>query len=184
MNQEYQSISMIRGNLDEIPSFDLPPSFSIKWYEPGDEKRWVEIQKSADHYNTITLELFNREFNKDTEALAQRQCFLTDLHGTAIGTATAWFDSNHNGLPYGRLHWVAIVPRLQGQGLAKPLLTTVCQRLRKLGHRRVYLTTSPERIPAINLYLEFGFAPEIKDIHDSEIWVDIKRRLRKKGELT
>ena len=172
---------MIRENLDEIPSFELPPFFSIKWYEPGDEKRWVEIQKRADQYNTITLELFDREFNRDTESLAQRQCFLIDTQGTPIGTATAWFDNNHNGLPHGRLHWVAIVPEFQGQGLAKPLLTTVCQRLSELGHRRTYLNTSPRRIPAINLYLEFGFVPEIKDIHDSQVWDDIhKTRLSRK----
>jgi GNAT superfamily N-acetyltransferase len=184
MNQENHSISMIRENLDEIPRFDVPPSFSIKWYEPGDEKRWVEIQKSADHYNTITPELFDREFNKDTQSLAQRQCYLIDIHGIPIGTATAWFDNDHNGLPYGRLHWVAIAPKLQGQGLAKPLLTAVCQRLRELGHTRAYLTTSSERIPAINLYLGFGFAPEIKDLHDSEVWDDVQRRIRMKKRLT
>jgi GNAT superfamily N-acetyltransferase len=180
VNKKYQSISMIRENLDGIASFELSPSFSIKWYEPGDEESWVKIQKDADQYNTITLELFDREFDRDIESLAQRQCFLIDMHGTAIGTATAWFDNNHNGLPYGRLHWLAIVPKLQGQGLAKPLLTTVCQRLRDLGHRRAYLTTSPKRIPAINLYLEFGFAPEIKNTHDSDLWDDIQRKRRKK----
>jgi GNAT superfamily N-acetyltransferase len=180
MNQKYQSVCMIRESLDEIPSFELPPSFSIKWYESGDEKPWLEIQKSADLYNTITLELFDREFNRDTDSLAQRQCFLIDPHGTAVGTATAWFDSKYNGLLYGRLHWVAIVPKMQGMGLAKPLLTILCQRLRELGHRQAYLTTSPERIPAINLYLEFGFAPEIKDIHDSDIWDGIQREMRKK----
>ena len=183
MNQEYESVTMIRENFDEITCFELPPSFSINWYEPGQEKSWVEIQRSADQYNTITLELFDREFNRNTESLAQRQCFLIDMHGTAIGTGTAWFD-NHNGLPYGRLHWVAIVPKMQGLGLAKPLLTTLCQRLRELGHRRAYLTTSPERIPAINLYLEFGFAPEIKDIHDSEVWDDIQNNIRKKRSRT
>ncbi len=180
MNQKYQSVIMTRETLDEIPRFELPPAFSFKWYEPGDEKPWFEIQKSADQYNTITLELFDREFNRDTESLAQRQCFLIDIDGTAIGTATAWFNSNRNGLPNGRLHWVAIVPRFQGQGLAKPLLTTVCQRLRELGHSRTYLSTSSQRIPAINLYLEFGFIPEIKNMHDSEVWDDIQTRLRQK----
>ena len=181
MNQKHRSISMIRENLDRIASFDLPRSFSIKWYERGDEKLWVDIQKRADHYNTISFELFDREFNRDIESLARRQCFLIDKHGTAIGTATAWFDNNHNGLPYGRVHWVAIVPESQGQGLSKPLLTTVCQRLSTMGHKRAYLNTSPERIPAINLYLKFGFVPEIKDIHDSEVWDEIHRRMTEKG---
>ena len=184
MIRGYQSVSMIRESLDDIHCFELPACFSIKWHEPGDEKSWVNIQKSADQYNTITLELFDREFNKDNESLTQRQCFLIDMHGTAVGTATAWFDDNYNGVSYGRVHWVAIVPRLQGQGLAKPLLSAVCQRLRDLGHKRAYLTTSLERIPAINLYLKFGFAPEIRDIHDSEIWADIQRRIRTATKLT
>jgi GNAT superfamily N-acetyltransferase len=178
--QKNESVSMIRANLDDIPTFELPPSFSIRWYEQGDDRSWINIQKHADQYNTITRELFEREFNNDAESLAERQCFLIDLHGTAIGTATAWFDNNYDGRPYGRVHWVAIIPRLQGQGLAKPLLTTVCQRLRDLGHQRAYLITSSERIPAINLYLRFGFAPEIKSIYDSEIWTDIQKRVEKR----
>ena len=180
MGQEYKIVTMIRENLDDIPTFELPSSFSIKWYEPGDERTWISIQTRADQFNTITRELFDREFNDDAESLMQRQCFLIDLHGTAIGTATAWFDHNYDARPFGRVHWVAIIPRLQGQGLAKPLLTTVCERLRDLGHQRAYLTTSPERIAAINLYLGFGFVPEIKSIHDSDIWNDVQKRIEKR----
>jgi GNAT superfamily N-acetyltransferase len=182
-SQKYETVSMIRENLDDIPTFELPLSFSIRWYELGDDRSWINIQKHADRYNTITSELFDREFNNDAESLARRQCFLIDTNGTAVGTATAWFGGKYHGRPYGRLHWVAIVPRVQGQGLAKPLLTTVCQRLRDLGHQRAYLSTSPERIPAINLYLGFGFAPEIKNTHDSEIWTDIQKRVAKRIRL-
>jgi GNAT superfamily N-acetyltransferase len=78
------------------------------------------------------------------------------------------------GREYGRVHWVAIVPEWQRHGLAKPLLTVVCQRLQELGHERAYLTTAPERIPAINLYLSFGFVPEVRSDEALRAWKEIE----------
>ena len=65
----------------------------------------------------------------------------------ANGTTTAWYNEDYRGLPFGRVHWVAIVPEMQGRGLAKPIMSAVCHRLRELGHGRAYLTTTTVRIP-------------------------------------
>ena len=62
------------------------------------------------------------------------------------------------------------------EGLAKPLMTVVCNRLRELGHQRAYLTTATIRIPAIRLYLKFGFRPDIQNEQDRQAW----RRLQEK----
>ncbi|HEY2933181.1 MAG TPA: GNAT family N-acetyltransferase [Acidobacteriota bacterium] len=161
---------MTRENLDFIPAFDLPPDYFLRWYRPGDERHWVEIQRQADRYNAITPDLFERQFGANKDMLLQRQCFLTDRSGAPIGTATAWFNPDYRGKPYGRVHWVAIVPEMQGRGLSKPLLSAVCNRLRQLGHLRAYLTTAPQRTPAIHLYLKFGFLPEITGPEDAEVW--------------
>jgi GNAT superfamily N-acetyltransferase len=177
MKQEYVSICMIRQKLDAIPDYTLPSSFSFKWYQPGDEEHWLEIHRRADQYNQITPALFERQFNNDTQSLAARQCFILDVEGRPIGTATAWFDPDYQGKDYGRVHWVAIVPELQGQGLAKPLLTMICRRLREMGHERAYLMTAPERIPAINLYLKFGFQPEVRSEVELKAWQGIEETL-------
>src|SRR5207248_4802613 len=95
--------------------------------------------------------------------LVERQCYLLNAFGQAIGTGTAWFNDNFEGKSFGRVHWLAILPEFQGRGLGKPLLTAICSRLRDLGHERAYLTTSTQRIPAIRLYLRFGFVPLIRD---------------------
>ena len=178
MGQDYVCVTMAREGLGGLPAYALPAPFSFRWYRPGDERLWLEIQASADEHNDITPGLFEGQFGGDAEALAARQCFLIDGEGRAVGTATAWFDRVYEGREWGRVHWVALVPRMQGRGLAKPLLAAVCGRLRELGHERAYLTTAPERIPAIGLYLKFGFAPVLKTESDAAVWREVQKRLR------
>jgi len=171
-------VSMIRENLENIPQFSLPSGFSIRWFREGDAELWLQIHSVADLYNTITPELFVNQFGTDSSVLEKRQCFLFNNQGRAIGTASAWFDDNYNGTRYGRVHWVAIVPDMQGKGLSKPLMTIICNRLRELEHKRTYLTTSTNRFPAISLYDKFSFVPEIKNPQDQAIWDKFEPKLR------
>jgi len=81
------------------------------------------------------------------------------------------------------VHYVAIIPDEQGRGLAKPLLTVVCNRLRELGHTRGYLITQSVRIKAINLYAEFGFVPHIQDSEAMKIWSELQSKLKKPFDI-
>ena len=189
-------LTMVRENLNNIPEHALPAGYSVRWYQPGDEKEWLAIHTAADTHNHITSELYARAFGGAEDLLKERQCFLIDSNDRAIGTATAWFHeskcgnskpgssrgneaptisdfgfriSNFNGASWGRVHWVAIVPEQQGRGLAKPLMTVVCHRLRELGHTHAYLTTSRARVVAINLYRTFGFVPMIGRVEGAEM---------------
>jgi GNAT superfamily N-acetyltransferase len=156
MKERNVPVVMLRDHLDKIPEFDLPGGYFIQEYRPGDEETWVSIQSAADLYNTITLDLFRQEFGHDPNPLSERQLYLCSGENQYIGTATAWF-GDYEGKNYGRVHWVAMAPVFQGRGLAKPLMTAVCNQLKVLGHNRAYLTTSSARVAAINLYLKFGF---------------------------
>jgi len=175
---------MIRRSLDDVPQYVLPAPYRVVWYRPGCEEWWRRIQTAADRFNTIGPDLFEVEFGTDEALLSQRQCFLLDERGVPFATATAWFNDDYGGRPFGRVHWVAIVPEMQGRGLSKPLLTLVCNRLRELGHERAYLTTSTARIPAINLYLKFGFVPEIRTASDAALWRVVMQRLARKSGRT
>lgn len=177
MPLENIAVTMVRNDLEAIPGYPLPAPYTIRWYQPGDEDHWVDIHLEADPYNTITHALFAKEFGADVALLAERQAYLCDADGTPIGTASAWFNHNYHGAAYGRVHWVAIRPARQGAGLAKPLMTAICHRLRELGHQRVYLVTSTARLPAISLYLKFGFRPEIRAEQDRAAWQQVRRRL-------
>jgi GNAT superfamily N-acetyltransferase len=170
-------VTMVRPHLEEIPAHTLPASYFLRTYRPGDEQAWVEIQTAADRYNTITSDLFVREFGRDKSVLVERQLYICDADDAAIGTAAAWFSNSYRGQLFGQVHWVAIVPHKQGLGLSKPLMAAVCDRLKELGHSQAYLTTSTARIPAINLYLQFGFKPQIDNTEDAEVWRKLQSHL-------
>jgi GNAT superfamily N-acetyltransferase len=191
-------VKMTRVNLDGLPEFTLPPGFALRWYQQGDEAHWLRIHLVADRLNQITPELFQKEFAVDQDrglptaagrerqsgmssairTLGERQCYLLAPHGEVIGTGTAWFNDDFEGARWGRVHWVAILPEFQGQGLGKALMSVICQRLRELGHRRAYLTTSTARIPAIRLYSQFGFEPLVRNEEEAAVWRALQPHLK------
>ena len=180
MNQP-QEIFMKRVNLENIPQFDLPESFSIRNYHKGDEENWFKIYKAADHYNKIYSSMFKEYFGADEEKLARRQFYVCNFKGEAIATATAWYNKDYYGEKIGRIHWVAVHPDYQGKGLAKPLLSTVMNRLKDLGHKQCYLRTLNIRTPAIKLYLSYGLKPDIHNANDELLWKDIQQRFEDQG---
>lgn len=168
-------VDMLRPDLQRLPAVPLPHGFAARWYEAGDERLWLDIQKRTERHCPISPELFVKDFGNDPAVIHPRQCFLLDAAGQAVATATAWFDPDYHGAPAGRLHWVAVVPELQGRGLSKPLLAIVLGRMRDLGHERAYLVTSTARVTAIRLYFRFGFVPAVHNAEDEAIWREWRR---------
>ena len=148
---------MVRDPLAGFPEYALPEGFALRPYAPGDEAAWRRIHLEADLFTDVPSELFRAQFGHDEKELARRQLYLAAPEGVSVGTASAWYGTEDRWKGWGRVHWVAIVPRWQGRGLAKPLMSAVLARLAELGHDRAYLTTHAVRTPAIGLYARFGF---------------------------
>jgi GNAT superfamily N-acetyltransferase len=151
------TVLMIRENLYDLPIFRVPAPFCIRWYQPGDENAWVALQAPFYKRGAVTLDLFREQFGTDVAALSARQSYLLNEAQEPVGTAAGWTYDGFRGPEYGRVHWVALARDYHGQGLSKPLLGAVCQRLLELGHTKAYLTTSRRRPAAIALYSSFGF---------------------------
>jgi GNAT superfamily N-acetyltransferase len=151
---------MVNRDLLAVPSCELAPGLSLHWYEPGNEKWWVAIHKLADRFNESTTKLFAQQFANPKLRLSERQCYFLDKLGHPVATATAWAECHGRFAGFGRVHWVAVVPARQNQGIGGMLVSTVCQRLVSLGYTRAFLTTSTLRPAAIHLYQKSGFRIE------------------------
>jgi GNAT superfamily N-acetyltransferase len=172
-----EEVWMVNERLADAPIIAFPARYRLRWYAPGDADIWLRIQRAADRHNTFEANTFAHEFGEDEDRLKQRVGFLLDPWRTPIGTISAWANE-FNGREYGRIHWVAILPEEQGKGLGKPMMSAACQRLLELGHTSAYLDTGTARVPAINLYRQFGFEPVMRDDHEQEIWRELAPHLK------
>jgi len=174
---EPSRILMVRQSLEGFPVLPVPEGFALRWYEPGFEEHWLSIHLAAEKEIPITPELFTRRFGSDPAVLAARQCYLFSPDGIPVGTVTGWLDPEFEGAPHGRVHFLAVAPAWQGKGLAKVLMSSILQRLKKLGPPRAYLATSSNRLRAIRLYLNFGFTPLAKTGEAQALWQEILRAI-------
>jgi GNAT superfamily N-acetyltransferase len=171
-------VMMLRSDLHNIHPHPLPPPYTIGWYKEGDEHHWLEIKGQSDQFHTADLAYFIQTYSEQRALLSQRQMYLYDAAGKAVGTVTAWFE-NRAGKTYGKINWMLLLPEVQRLGLSKALLTLCLQRLGELGHTQAFLYTLTARIAAINLYRQFGFVPLMGDRSDFEAWDEVNVRLNK-----
>lgn len=170
-------VNMLHRDLRRAPSFPLPHGYRMRPYRPGDLDTWLWIQ-AADPFFVPTAETFAASMPGDDAYLGSRVLFLLDPAGAAIGTITAWSSAKLTGEEIGQIHWVALVPTARGRGLGKPLLSTACAALRERGYSRAFLETNTRRVPALNLYLQFGFEPLLRDEGEQAAWRAIAPHLR------
>jgi len=174
---EYHEIFLTRAHLTELVSSPLPAGFYFRNYEFQDEENWFRIYKASDNYNKVYSTTFKEYFGAKAQKLEKRQIYICNSDGLAVATATAWYDKDFSGQSWGRVHWVAVHPDYQGQGLANCLLSEVLKRLKQCGHEKAYLRTYTMRLKAIRLYLNFGFMPLIRSSEDEEIWKSLAKKV-------
>jgi GNAT superfamily N-acetyltransferase len=168
-------LSMFCSTLDNIPQFALPNGYTMRPYQKGDIQHWLDFHIPLFDEGDITEALFWREYGRDETVLAQRQFYM--MHDDKVmGSISAWFGDEERDIHLGRIHWIVLHEGYRGKGLSKPLLAFTMNKLKELGHTQAYLTTDTDLIPAINLYLKFGFQPEIDSDELQLVWDDFMKR--------
>jgi GNAT superfamily N-acetyltransferase len=170
-------LEMERLTLDALPPHASGSASTIRGCQSGDEIAWRRIQTEADRYNTITSSLFTDQFDTNTSEHSRRILFAVSPNGEAVSTSAAWWGSSPSDI-WGRVHWVAVLPEWQRRGIGRGLLVATCHRLKELGHKKAFLTTSPVRLEALHLYVSLGFFPRITGPGDREVWREIASSLR------
>lgn len=177
-------LGLVRPHLNDLPAAVLPADYCWRWFRLGDAAHWLHIHHDADPFNDISPELFTRQFGVDFKHLANRQLYVQDPIGRVVGTGTAWSDESRPEGPCGRVYWLAVLRQFQGLGLGKSILAAVCTRLRELGYPRACVMTSSGRLPAVNLYLQLGFQPEMHTAEDHILWEHVFEALKTRGHVS
>ena len=170
------SVRMIRPHLREIPRAPLPEGFSVRPMRLSEGDLWTDIVLDAEEWLDLSRDLFEREFGHDKAAVPERCFLLGDADGRAVGTISAWYWREEGGPDSGLVHWVAVRPAWQGRGLGKAGLAFALERLARW-HGRALLHTSTQRLPAVALYLDFGFRPDLRPEGARAAWGAFRRRL-------
>ena len=181
-------VGMYRAHMRDIPLFALPDGFVFRDFRaPGDDGSgdagtWVRIQAAAEaQFMQITHETFLNDFGGHESQLPGRSWFVTTEKGEDVASITAWWwdtppDCELQGR-VGLIHWVARIPEYQGRKIGKAMMTKAMQRLAR-DHQVAYLNTSTIRIPAIRMYLDFGFLPDMKKNRADEAWSLVRESLK------
>jgi len=169
-------VSMFRKDLEDIPVHPMPDGYVMRPYQAGDIQHWLDFHIPLFEAGYVDEDLFREEYGSD-EALYAQRIFFMQHDDTVMGSISAWFGDEKRGADLGRIHWVVLREDYRGKGLAKPLLSFALNELKNLGHTKAYLVTHTDLIPAISLYLQFGFEPEIGGVEEKKAWDTVYEKL-------
>lgn len=167
---------MIRPTLDHLPIVPLPASYGIRSMRLDEAGLWTDIQRDAEPYFDVQPALFQRAFGSDLDAVPQRCYLMVNARGVAVGTVSAWYNNDYHGERWGQVHWLAVRPAYQRQGLARAALAYCLAQLARW-HDRAYLGTQSERIGAIHLYLQMGFVPDLQHPGARAAWLALREKV-------
>jgi GNAT superfamily N-acetyltransferase len=167
---------MIRDHLGDIPQVPFPEGFDIRPMRLDEGGLWTDIWRDAEPYADIDPQLFHRQFGQDLQATQWRSFIVTNPRGIAVATISAWYHRSFKERDYGQIHWVAVRQAYWGRGLGKAMLTHALNRMAQW-HNRAFLGTQTRRIPAIKIYLDFGFVPDLDTQRAKDAWREVKAQL-------
>ncbi len=169
-------VRMIRSHLDDLPQWPFPPGYAVRSMGRDEGPLWERVWRETEPFDAIKPGLFAHEFGTDPAAIESRCFFLTAPGGAIAGTISAWQSVLEDGRLYGQIHWVAVHPKHQGRGLCKPLMTHAMNCL-STRHDRCFLGTATRRLPAIKVYLDFGFVPDMTFPDAERAWALVRADL-------
>jgi GNAT superfamily N-acetyltransferase len=158
---QYIQVLMRRPAMPPPPPPVLPDGYTLRFWQPGGERHWAEIESSVDEFpdEAKAAAYYDQEFAPYPAELAGRQLFAVSPEGTFVGTSTAWWVDTFAREHWHTVHWVAVKPGYQGCGLGKALVAETLRVHHALGnHGAIYLTTQTYSHKAIRLYRALGFA--------------------------
>jgi mycothiol synthase len=142
--------------LNDPPVVRVPPGYSLRTYEPGDEPAFYRVMALAGWPGWDDDKL------RPWMARIPPGGWFMAVHDQSRGiAATAMALHDHSDLhPFGgELGWLAGDPAHAGKGLGMAVCAAVTARLIAAGYRDIHLYTEHWRLAALKTYLRLGYVP-------------------------
>ena len=160
-------------SLDSLPELAIPSGFNLRFFKEGDEAAWEHIVKTT---------LFPMEFEKSIRSAAfykdERVWFICH-EDVPVATAIAWLNDRFPETT-GYVHMVGALPKWKGRKLGYQITLAVLHQMKRDGMQDVVLETDDFRLPAISIYLDLGFVPEMNHESHKKRWQDVYAALGRK----
>lgn len=153
----------------------LPDGYALRTFREGDEDGWLSVLGTGgwDVWDRNRLDALLVDghgvvprdgivFATRDERIVGAAC--TTLHGGEMRTAA-------------EVGWVVVDTAHRGRGLARAIVLAMLGLIHERGYRYAFLRTEPFRVPAIKLYLDIGFEPEMVDARHPAWWKAFREEL-------
>ena len=130
----------------------LPAGYSVRLCREDELETWMALNAGSPESFPFLQDYYQRVYQNKGKLFFEKCLFVCDSQDTPVGTCFLW-------KAYGKittLHWLKVLPQLEGLGLGRGLLSQV---LAQAGPEDfpIYLHTHPSCFRAVHLYGEFGF---------------------------
>lgn len=166
------TIVMHRPHLRTIPDAPLlPEGYTLRAFGASDDEAGLAAVLTAAFQEPWDEARVRATL---TQASDVKAVYVVTSQGQIVATASSrWIPDRFPNT--GVVHWVATHPDHEGRGLASALLVRVLNDFIARGYPQAALETQDFRLPAIRLYLRFGFMPvyTVNGEDHRDIWCDI-----------
>lgn len=168
-NEPYTQLQMVWPEplLDTPPTVQLPPGYTLRTYQPGDELRFYEVMALAGWPGWNDAKLQPWLLRIVPEGWFMVICEQSD---TIVTTAMALHDHTWSRPFCGELGWLAGDPVHAGKGLGGAVSAAVTARFIEIGYRNIHLYTEHWRLAALKSYLKLGYIPLLYLPEMAERW--------------
>ncbi|MCL2406100.1 MAG: GNAT family N-acetyltransferase [Defluviitaleaceae bacterium] len=154
------TLEMIKLNMTDIPEANLPEGFILRAIKPEDAPQWETLCTVAFNSDHNFVDIKNRQGYIEDGAFVIIDVNASNNEEKIVATGMISKRSK-NGEDYGYLEYIAACPEYSGKRLGYEVTTALLRKLCDMGIKKAYLCTWESCLPAINIYLKLGFAPDM-----------------------
>jgi ribosomal protein S18 acetylase RimI-like enzyme len=170
---------MERDLAGEIPAPVFPQGYEFRHIPREQGQLWESVMDQA--FGNYQAGDFEFVMVQNYGYLPERVYILFDELDQSCATASAWSQPYLWGEEYGFVIFVGVIPALRNQGLAKQMLFSICDTIKKRGQRFALLNVDSKNLAAVKCYLNAGFLPRLISRKQARVWKSILKKLNMKN---